>query len=349
MRKQEEDIKILREKVEATLGRKLMTPKDYNFLTDSIFEKLHKSVSPTTLKRIWGYLSGPVMPRVSTLDILAQFVGFKSWEDFCHQQSETVDKPNSTKATQNGDMLSRPPTAGDSTTDGTSSKDNVSTQDSINSKVGASTTNSTDSKRSTIPSDSTEQVVQTTHLQTSFFSSHRIIILFLLLLTIITASWALYSRLNPPSAEVYILAKGQKFKTYHDYLQLFGIMDTAFYWGRTIPHHPNISVWGPEYQHPRWHNYGDPEQMMPTITERWEPEGVDSAVVAMRNYDNYYHELRVNEVRLTFMRNLVDSGYVFLGVYRMDLAASDSSKCVWERVADQCDLNNLNNLEKFRN
>jgi len=320
MYKQEEAISHLRDVVEIAIGRKMLTPKDFNFLSKAIFDKLHKSVSPTTLKRLWGYLSEPVIPRVSTLDIMAQFVGFKDWEDFCEHHAEAKDNFCDNQATQDGDVLSRPPTA---KTDGNSSNDTTG--------------------------DDEELVVMTKNTTKSFFSSHRIAFLSLVLLTFITASWALYSRLNPPSPQVYILAQGQKFKSFRDYLQLFGITDTAFYWGRPIPHHPNIAVWGPEHQHPWWHNYGDPKQMMPTITERWEPEGVDSSVVAMRNYDNYYHELRVNEVRLTFMKNLVDSGYVFLGVYRMSLEESDSTHCVWERVADECDLNNLDYLEKFRN
>jgi len=303
MIEQEEAISRLCKAVEVALDRKMQTPKDFTFLADAIFEKLHKSVSPTTLKRLWGYLSEPVIPRVSTLDIISEFLGYDSWEAFCKQDelpvAEGEEAGKVAEKAKEQDLQDGPQTV-------------------VSSKK-------------------------------SFFSTHRIIFFTLLLLTFITASWALYSRINPPSTTEYILAQGDKFETYKDYLTLFGITDTAFYWGRTIPHHPNIAVWGPEYQHPRWHNYGDPNQMMPTITERWEPEDADSTIVAMRNYDNYYHELRVNEVRLTFMKNLVDSGYVFLGVYRMDIAESDSTHCVWERVADECDLNNLDYLEKFRN
>ncbi len=69
--------------VEKALDRELRTPKDFSFLADSIFEKMHETVSPTTLKRMWGYLSEPVTPRLSTLDILSQFVGYSSWNDFC--------------------------------------------------------------------------------------------------------------------------------------------------------------------------------------------------------------------------------------------------------------------------
>ena len=48
------------------------------------------------------------------------------------------------------------------------------------------------------------------------------------------------------------------------------------------------------------------------------------------------------------MKNLTDTGYVFLGVYRTDLDQSDSTHVVWERVADECDLNNLAYLKQLR-
>lgn len=147
----------------------------------------------------------------------------------------------------------------------------------------------------------------------------------------------------------YILKIGDRFGSYMDYLKLFGINDSDTYWGRVLPHHPNVVVWGPEYQHPSWHNYGNKDSMMPTITERWEPANVDSQRVIMRNRDKYHHETRLNEVRITFMKNLVDTGYVFIGIYRLSLQKSDTTRCVWERVANECDLNHLDYLNELRN
>jgi hypothetical protein len=69
----------------------------------------------------------------------------------------------------------------------------------------------------------------------------------------------------------------------------------------------------------------------------------------MRNRDKYRHELRLNEVRITFMKNLVDTSYVFVGVYRLSLQQSDTTRCVWERVAEECDLSHLDYLEELRN
>ena len=80
-----EHIAALREAIEKAVDRKMQTPKDFDFLSESIFGKIGERVSPTTLKRLWGYLSEPTIPRLSTLNILAQFVGYVGWTAFCEE------------------------------------------------------------------------------------------------------------------------------------------------------------------------------------------------------------------------------------------------------------------------
>ena len=75
----------LRSCIEQQVNRTMKTPKDFDYLSECIFERAHQQISATTLKRLWGYLSEPVTPRVSTLNILAQFVGAESWEAFSLQ------------------------------------------------------------------------------------------------------------------------------------------------------------------------------------------------------------------------------------------------------------------------
>ena len=82
---QEQALAQLREAIEKVVDRKMKTPKDFDFLSGCIFDMLHQNISATTLKRIWGYLAEPVVPRPSTLNLLAQFVGVESWEAFCQQ------------------------------------------------------------------------------------------------------------------------------------------------------------------------------------------------------------------------------------------------------------------------
>ena len=171
-----------------------------------------------------------------------------------------------------------------------------------------------------------------------------------LLLIGITAGvcYQVFSKSSDESS-AYTLKIGDTFSSPHEYLKLFGIHATEKLWGQILPRHPNISVWGPNYQHTEWHNEGDKSKMMPTITEYWKPEGVDSDQIVQRNIDHFNHNSRLNEIRITFMKNLVDTNYVYLGVYRMSMELSDSTKVVWERVAEECDLNKLDYLELLRN
>ncbi len=72
----------LRKEIERALHRTLRTPKDFEYLKECIFARLHIMVSNTTLMRIWGYVDEPVTPRRSTLDILARYLGYNSLEEY---------------------------------------------------------------------------------------------------------------------------------------------------------------------------------------------------------------------------------------------------------------------------
>ena len=153
----------------------------------------------------------------------------------------------------------------------------------------------------------------------------------------------------------YTLTKGQTFATPEDYLKLFGISATDTLWYQPVPHHPAMFLWGPQYHHPRWHNEGDLDQLLPTITEWWEPEDANGnpeqeLLIRELNRNGYYVSRRLNDIRITFMQGLTpDSTSPFLGVYRMSLSLSDTTHIVWERVADEVNLNHLDYLEQLRN
>ena len=292
---QEKALAKLRELIEGVVERKMKTPKDFEFLSECIFDKFHERISPTTLKRIWGYLSETTTPRKSTLDILSKFVGYDNWKDFTESTEgaeDTEKEPEEEKATE---------------------KEEGKTQ----------------KKR--------------------FSPATLYTIIALVLIGIIAGvSYQVFNNSSDKSS-AYTLKIGDTFSSPHEYLKLFGIHATEKLWGQILPRHPNISVWGPNYRHSEWHNEGDKSKMMPTITEYWKPEGVDSDQIVQRNIDHFNHNSRLNEIRITFMKNLVDTNYVYLGVYRMSMELSDSTKVVWERVAEECDLNKIDYLELLRN
>lgn len=294
MNRQELVLTKLKKDIEAKVGREMKTPKDFNFLSQCIFDKLHQTVSPTTLKRIWGYLTSYKSPSHTTLNILAQFAGYDSWVSF-YQQTE----PPSTDI---------------------------------------------ETAQTAVSEDSVEQPVEQPK---KIEPAKGAMIVTLLLLAIVGTSWFM-TKHTAAGTKHTILKMGQTFKTYHDYLSLFAIKDTTSYWGKPLPRHPFIILWGPEYHHPHWYNDGNKDSLMPTITERWTSPDVDSLTIAVRNIDQLYMYSRMNEIRITFMKDFVDSSYTFLGIYRLDREQSDRTQRVWERIATECDLGNLDYLEELR-
>lgn len=276
-------IEHLREAVETAASCKMHTPKDFDFLSQLLLERQGQRVSASTLKRIWGYVNSESMPRRSTLDVLAQFVGCKDWDDFCN---DSTPEPSPSPTKKRPELL----------------------------RLG---------------------------LQGA------------VALIFIVAAFLVLPRLfsGNSGSSAYILHSGQTFATNDAYLQLFGINDSANPWSQPLPHHTGIIVWGPEYQHPNWHNEGNADSLMPTITEFWQPADTSEAslkVMVTRNADNYLRATSFRELRITFMKGLADTTYTFLGIYRLDLNESDSTRLVWQRVATECDLSNLNYLEQLR-
>ena len=89
------DIAILRNLIEESVGRRIQTPADFNFLTGVIQERTHEMLSVTTLKRIWGYIEGYDTTRYSTLNILTRCVGYKDWDSFVRNYCSSHDDTSS--------------------------------------------------------------------------------------------------------------------------------------------------------------------------------------------------------------------------------------------------------------
>ena len=291
------ELSSLREAIEAKMGKKLETNKDFDSLSNSIHDELHDRISSTTLKRIWGYVSEPVNPRHYTLSQLARFVGYADWDAFCASQGES-----------------------ENTTPSTSPE----TEETIDSSV---------TKRS--------------------LGNKSLLILAALIAVIAIALLLFLSRSS--SNNPRILNAGQHFATYDDFLPLFGITAQYNRHYQYVPGVEHIAVWSPQYHNPYYHNDGNPDSLMPTITEYWTPvtdstEMTEEIIEKMHQYQKeaYHRLIEFNDVRIVFMRDLFDSTYVFLGVYRPSLYLSDTTKVVWQRADDHCDLDNIPALTIYR-
>lgn len=315
MEAQEQAIKQLRRAVERTLGRKMQTNKDFDCLADSIYEKTHAKISTTTLKRIWGYLSEGVTPRRYTLDQLAHFVGYDDFDAFC----ASLENGNSPKPSPaNADTASSPLPAGEGSGVGlTGEKPVVGLSPSLRGRVGVG------------------------------------------LLTAVGLAILLFLFLRPAanhfSDDDRILKKGQVFTSYDDFLPLFGIDATESQHYQYVPGEEHIVVWSPQYHNPYYHNDGNPDSLMPTITEYYTPkyEGRDfvdmKETIRQKQKESYSNMAEKNDIRIVFMKDLVDTSFVFLGAYRFSLELSDTTKIVWIRATDECDLDNISFLNNYRN
>ena len=76
------EIKCLRSDLEQRVGQQLQSPADFQLLIQQIWEKNHAVLSLSTIKRLWGYVESNGVPRLSTLNTLAQFLGFTDWNAY---------------------------------------------------------------------------------------------------------------------------------------------------------------------------------------------------------------------------------------------------------------------------
>ena len=91
MNKNAPEILALRMDIEKELQRRIKTPYDFEFLTGVVWERLHEHISPTTLKRLWGYIDGADTTRRSTLCLLSRFLGYEDWEAYMAALTNRTD------------------------------------------------------------------------------------------------------------------------------------------------------------------------------------------------------------------------------------------------------------------
>ena len=80
-------LEVLKEDIEAAIGHEIHTPKDYDMLSETIFQQTRENIGRSTLMRLWGYVKSNSQPSQNTLDVLAHFLGFTDWEAYIHKAS----------------------------------------------------------------------------------------------------------------------------------------------------------------------------------------------------------------------------------------------------------------------
>ena len=92
MNKHAPEILALRQDIEYEVKRRIKTPYDFEFLAGVVWERLHENISPTTLKRLWGYIDGADTTRRTTLCLLSRFLGYTDWETYMAALAQRNDE-----------------------------------------------------------------------------------------------------------------------------------------------------------------------------------------------------------------------------------------------------------------
>ena len=82
MGKQIPELNYLLKEVERHYGRRLATSTDFEALSVIIERETNELLSASTLKRMWGYVTKHPVPRITTLDILSRYIGYKDFREF---------------------------------------------------------------------------------------------------------------------------------------------------------------------------------------------------------------------------------------------------------------------------
>ena len=72
---------IIKSKIEEQYGSKIRYSRDCDALSANIFDKTKQTVSGSTLKRLFGFVKGTQEPRTYTLDMIAEYLGYNSYDE----------------------------------------------------------------------------------------------------------------------------------------------------------------------------------------------------------------------------------------------------------------------------
>ena len=81
---------ILR-RVRETVGLDMTRSADFEVLSQAIKDKTKENLGVNTLKRLFGFKTDRVVPRHSTMDVIAQFLGRENYETLIKELGEDAD------------------------------------------------------------------------------------------------------------------------------------------------------------------------------------------------------------------------------------------------------------------
>lgn len=91
----------LKKEILKTAGFTNLIPANCRTISLLIEEKTRQKISETTLKRIFGFAYSKFQPSLFTLDAMAKYCDYKSWDDFSEQQEEVLIKTSEAETNRN--------------------------------------------------------------------------------------------------------------------------------------------------------------------------------------------------------------------------------------------------------
>lgn len=85
--------KLIKEKIEARFGKRIRYAKEISALAEHMSQSCGTRISASTLMRLYGFVKGISEPRLHTLDIIAEYLGYKGWEEFLASFDRKEDPP----------------------------------------------------------------------------------------------------------------------------------------------------------------------------------------------------------------------------------------------------------------
>ena len=87
MANENEILKRIKDKVGLDMSKSV----DFDILAQAIKDKTNEGLGVNTLKRLFGYKTDKLVPRISTMDVIAQYLGCANYESLIKELGEDAD------------------------------------------------------------------------------------------------------------------------------------------------------------------------------------------------------------------------------------------------------------------
>ena len=82
---------ILR-RIRAMVGLDMSRSADYDVLSQAIRDRTKENLGVNTLKQLFGFKTDKVVPRLSTMDVTAQYLGYEDYKTLIKKLGEDAYK-----------------------------------------------------------------------------------------------------------------------------------------------------------------------------------------------------------------------------------------------------------------